>query len=80
MGMWDKPELLERLVVLVGCDFLSDLRQSAMLAQVRLAADRIPAEAYSLHEWTAAVQYILRVEQTFDSVEQAKDFLIQGAK
>lgn len=77
MGMWDKPELLERLVVLVGCDFLSDLRQSAMLAQIRLAAARIPAEAYSLQEWTAAVQYILRVEDTFASPEQAKEFLMQ---
>ena len=76
MGLQKQQELLERLTYLVGCEFMSDLRLIKSFARIQKAAACIPANAYTVKEWTDAIDYITDKSLLFGTAEQARAFLI----
>lgn len=70
-----KKGLLDHMAEQTGSLYLSDLRY---MEQRRLCAclQELPAEAYSLWEWTDAAQYLTGVGKCFSSRSEAKDFLL----
>lgn len=76
--------LLDILAAKSGCMYLSDLSEGKRLL---LPHDLmgIEAEAFSLREWEDAVSYLTGEERSFETPEQAKQYLIgrtpkKGAK
>lgn len=68
-------ELLQELVDISGCDFISDLhgyRDSFVISDYLLSE---ACSVYSLGEIERAVQYIYRTQETFISREQIVCFL-----
>ena len=58
-----------------GCMYLSDLHQPKLLPAIRRALCNIPPEQFSLWEWQDAVSYITEEALSFESQEQAADYL-----
>mgnify|MGYP005858389401 CR=1 FL=1 len=67
--------LLEILAFRSGCMYLSDLQQPRLLPAIRRALYNIPPEQFSLWEWQDAVAYITEESLSFESPEQAADYL-----
>ena len=67
--------LLEILAFRSGCMYLSDLQQPRLLPAIRRALCSIPPEQFSLWEWQDAVSYITEEALSFESQEQAADYL-----
>ena len=67
--------LLEILANRAGCMYLSDLHQPKLLPAIRRALCNIPPEQFSLWEWQDAVAYITEESLSFESPEQAADYL-----
>lgn len=68
--------LLEYLSFKVGCMYLSDLRYSKHLYNIKHVLRSIDPNIYSLKEWNDAVNYITGEKYEFDNVNEALDFLI----
>lgn len=67
--------LLEILAFRSGCMYLSDLHQPRLLPAIRRALCNISPKQFSLWEWQDAVAYITEESHSFDSPEQAADYL-----
>ena len=67
--------LLEILAFRSCCMYLSDLHQPRFLPAIRRALCSIPPEQFSLWEWQDAVAYITEESLSFESPEQAADYL-----
>ena len=67
--------LLEILAFRSGCMYLSDLHQPKLLPAIRRALCNIPPEQFSLWEWQDAVACITEEALSFESPEQAADYL-----
>ena len=67
--------LLEILAFRSGCMYLSDLQQPRLLPAIRRALYNSPPEQFSLWEWQDAVAYITEESLSFESPEQAADYL-----
>lgn len=67
--------LLEILAFRSGCMYLSDLHQPRFLPAIRRALCNISLKQFSLWEWQDAVAYITEESHSFDSPEQAADYL-----
>ena len=67
--------LLEILAFRANCIYLSDLRQPHFLPTIQRLLHTIPSEQFSLWEWCDAVNYIAGNRLSFESVEQATDYL-----
>ena len=67
--------LLEILAFRSGCMYLSDLQQPRLLPAIRRALCNIPPEQFSLWEWQDAVACITEEALSFESQEQAADYL-----
>lgn len=55
--------------------YLSDLQQPRLLPAIRRALCNISPEQFSLWEWQDAVAYITEESLSFESPEQAADYL-----
>lgn len=66
--------LLEHIAQQCHCCFLSDIHYSPQL--IKDVLPLIPEEQYSLQEWEDAVQYISGVSLHFQSVAEAKAYLM----
>ena len=55
--------------------YLSDLHQPRLLPAIRRALCNISPKQFSLWEWQDAVAYITEEFHSFDSPEQAADYL-----
>ena len=55
--------------------YLSDLQQPRILPAIRRALCSISPEQFSLWEWQDAVAYITEESLSFESPEQAADYL-----
>lgn len=55
--------------------YLSDLQQPRLLPAIRRALCSISPEQFSLWEWQDAVAYITEESLSFESPEQAADYL-----
>ena len=67
--------LLEILAFRSGCMYLSDLHQPKLLPAIRRALCSISPNRFSLWEWQDAVAYITEESLSFESPEQAADYL-----
>ena len=67
--------LLEILAFRTGCMYLSDLRQSRRLPQIRRENKKIPTEQFSLWEWNDAVAYITGSPHSFANAGEAARYL-----
>lgn len=67
--------LLEILAFRSGCMYLSDLHQPKLLPAIRRALGSISPKRFSLWEWQDAVVYITEESLSFESPEQAADYL-----
>lgn len=56
--MDEKKELLEEVLALSGCLYISDLREYFTSHHFGTALDLVPKEKYSSEEWQSAVSYI----------------------
>lgn len=75
--------LLEYLAWKSGCAYLSDLRGSAAPARLYRTLAALPADAFSLGEWTAALTYLTDGRPvSCKSAKSAKELLLfrLGAK
>ena len=67
-------DLLENLAQLMGVECLSDLKyQESWTGALR----ELPAaERFSMREWNDAVSYLTGTHRTFQSPEEARNFLL----
>lgn len=63
------------LIFRLDCMYLPDLQQPRLLPAIRRALCNIPPEQFSLWEWQDAVAYITEEPLSFESPEQAADYL-----
>lgn len=68
--------LLDRIAHTLNCPYLSDLKNPSLTASICTTVSHISAESYSLHEWKDAVEYITLSAQSFNSSEEARDYII----
>ncbi|MDO4315980.1 MAG: hypothetical protein Q4C45_09395 [Oscillospiraceae bacterium] len=68
--------LLDHVAEQTGSVCLSDLRNVECRCLCACLGE-LPAEAYSLWEWTDAVQYLTGAEKCFSSRSEARDFLLR---
>lgn len=53
------PDLLEQLTALVGCEYLSELKQPRYHEAICAALNRIPADSFSEKEWMETASYLI---------------------
>ena len=70
-------DLLEEIMERVGCFYMSDLHNPREYPMIRLAAEDLESENYSLHQWNDAVQYISGKKIYFEKTEEAKEYLVR---
>lgn len=70
-----RDDLLELIRAGVGCEYLSDLRQEELAAEIRVVTARLRAEEFSVREWSEVISYITKQEAQFDTAQQAWAFL-----
>ena len=84
MGSLKTMGLLDILAAKSGCMYLSDLAVGKVLLLPHYLRE-LDADAFSLREWEDAVSYLTGEERSFETPEQAKQYLIgctpkKGAK
>ncbi len=70
--------LLEYLSFQAGCMYLSDLHQPMYRLYIRHALRGLSAELFSLKDWNDAAVYITGQDRSFDTKEQAQQFLLDS--
>ncbi len=70
--------LLEYLSFQAGLMYLSDLHQPRCRVYVRHALRGLTPERFSLKEWNDAAAYITRQNRSFETKEQARQFLLDS--
>ena len=74
-----KKGLLEMLAGKAGCMYLSDLHMKNRLSYIYYAVSEIPAEGYSLSEWSDTIRYITGEKHTFCTEAEAREWLLHCA-
>lgn len=69
-------DLLEYLTFKTGCMYMSDLPRCRW--KLSSAIRNMPEERYSVSAWNEAIAYIYRVEKQFETVRDAKKFILSG--
>lgn len=75
----EPEDLLERFCSLTNCFYLSDLHSNTNIEPETMitAVHQLQTEAFTLSEWTDAVNYITNEHNDFSSIESAAAFLEQ---
>lgn len=68
-------ELLEALRIQTGSAFISDLRDLARIQFIGDALHKIDVRQYDVREWEKAVNYITGSTKSFQTQEQAAEYL-----
>lgn len=71
-----KLGLLDYIAFKSGCVFLTDLHESKNLLFIRTALHSIDPSLFRLEEWNDAVAYITGKDISFQSGEQAMEYLL----
>lgn len=71
-----KIGLLDYIAFKVGCMYLSDLHDTKNLLFIRTALHSIDPSLFRLDEWNDAVAYITCKDISFQSGEQAMQYLL----
>ncbi len=70
--------LLEYLSLRAGCLYLSDLPHPKYWFSIQHALRGLSPEWFSLKEWNDAAEYITRQNRSFETEEQARQFLLDS--
>lgn len=78
MRIWKEEQLglLEYLYLQAGCMYLSDLSQTKYRFHIQYALWDLSPDRFSLKEWDDAVVHITQRERSFETKEQAWQFLL----
>lgn len=68
-----ESNLLAYLAICCHVDYISDLKLTPNCKKV---ISKIETNSFPLHEWIDAVHYLCRTNQSFESVEKAKEYLL----
>ena len=69
--------LLDFIAHRVPCEYLSDLHwKHQLLPDIQRVIQEIPLAQYDLREWNDAVQYVTGLNRSFESKQEAYDFLL----
>ncbi len=79
-GNKTRTDLLDELTRLAGCDFLSNLPRPERRGEVHRALRTIDPRDYSKKAWIDAAIYICGTSEPFETVEQARDYLLEKTK
>ncbi len=71
--------LLAYLSLQAGCLYLSDLPHPKYRFSIQHALRSLSPKWFSLKEWNDAVEYITRQNRSFETEEQAWQFLLDSA-
>ncbi len=71
--------LLACLPLQAGCLYLSDLPHPIYRFSIQHALRSLSPKWFSLKEWNDAVEYITRQNRSFETEEQAWQFLLDSA-
>ena len=74
-----KEIVLDKLVKLTTCDYMTDLTFAQYKLPILCAVQRICLRDYSLQQWSYAFSYIARREMEFRSYEELDGFLQKAA-
>ena len=69
--------LLEALVAEAKCSYISDLHNPLCRNQVKLALDRVPAEAYSADVWRQVYRYLALSDTDLVAAQDVREALIR---
>ena len=78
--MHDKKGLLDCLIQLVGCNYLSDMHSDEYIPFVCKAVSQLNEDDYSVREWNDAVYYITKVKREFKDPTDAKAFIEEWSR
>ncbi|MEE0752886.1 hypothetical protein [Frisingicoccus sp.] len=70
-----KKDLLETVADGVGCEYLSDLRYKIPAYTIKRVLKEIKPEQYSIEAWNDAVSYITGKDFSFESRDQALEYM-----
>ena len=73
--MADQHELLETLHRLVGCEYLSDLKNGEQRERLLRVIDEMDASRFPLPVWSGAVSYLFQMEVCFLSFKELRAFV-----
>ena len=74
--MANKSDLLDRLHELVGCTYLSDLRDPIWQPHLQRALCRVPRSDYTNDEWAKALTYLFSEVVFIDAIEDLDTVLV----
>ncbi len=69
--------LLDDLVVLSGCDFISDLRFPPVRTGLRQVLQQIPADRYQAEDWAEALSYLTGDAPADKTPDQLRRLLLE---
>lgn len=70
-----KADLLEQLAKIVGCEYLSELKEYRYRNSICEAVKAIPFYSYPAAEWNQAIRYLLCQYHGFDAEEYRKSLM-----
>lgn len=73
-------DLLGLIAEKANCNYISDLPTNYKFLIKSEVIVGINNEDYSLNEWNDAVTYILKTQQKFNSVDEARSYLLKALK
>ena len=68
-------ELIERIVAMTKCEYLSEVTYREHREQVLLAAQQLLEVEFDLSQWEYALSYVMGKDCHFDSLEEVADYL-----
>ena len=73
--MSNKIDVLDQLYTMVGCSFLSDLKDPRWHTPLLRAVVKLDVAEYPCEQWSEAFQYVYGIETHFTSTEDICSFI-----
>ena len=67
--------LIDRVHAMVGCEYLSSIKEQAWRKEVVQAIQQIDVSDYTLREWSKALSYVFEEDVQFESEMEVKSFV-----
>ena len=75
-----KEDLLDQILRISGCSYLSDLRIREYRRDVCRSVEKIPAEEFSLEEWQEAAAYLTGEHRHYADPPAARQGIMDNLK
>ena len=67
--------LIDRLHTLVGCEYLSSIKEQTWRKEIIQAIQQIDVSDYTIQEWSKALSYVFEEDVQFESEMEVKAFV-----